>query len=115
MQCTCIFFHLLIYEFIFKYRFGYNDKNLKQSASIVASLIQTCKDPIWAVIGISALVSGLMGWIVVGYMGLIEGIAILITSVCIIVISTFADYLKDKQLIALKGAQLDENIACIRG
>ena len=93
MLRTCIFFHFVIYELIFKYRFGANDKNLKKSASVIASLVQTCKDPIWAVIGVSALVSGLMGWIIVGYMGLVEGIAILLTSVLIILVTTGADYL----------------------
>jgi len=74
-------------------KFGANLKMLKQPASIVESFKQAAMDTTWLVIAISAIVSGVMGWIVVGYGGLIEGIAIILTGLLIICVTTLADYL----------------------
>lgn len=55
----------------------------------------------WWVIAGSALLSGILGWIIIGLGGLVEGISIIVAGLFIILVTTFADYAKDKSFINL--------------
>jgi len=56
-----------------------------------------------------------MGWIIIGFGGLVEGISIIMAALFIVVVTTLADYVKDRQFVKLKGLILDEVVPCIRG
>ena len=56
-----------------------------------------------------------MGWIIVGFGGLVEGISIILAAVFIVIVTTLADYVKDRQFLKLTGLVLDEAVPCIRG
>jgi hypothetical protein len=55
----------------------------------------------WWVIAASALLSGILGWIVIGFGGLVEGVSIIIAGLFIILVTSLADWAKDKSFVNL--------------
>ena len=69
----------------------------------------------WWVVGGSAVLSGVFGGFRHGWGGLGEGIAILVATIVIMTIGTFADLYKDKKFVGLQSLIKEENIAVVRG
>jgi len=82
---------------------------------MLESIKQTLQDRLWMVAagtaGISAIGNALIG----DWEGLGEGLAVIIAIVLIIVITSIADYVKDRRFINLQSLIKDENVAVIRG
>lgn len=63
----------------------------------------------------TALLSGICGGAVHGWGGLVEGLSIIIASLLIMLIGTFADYKKDQQFVGLQSLIKEEDVPVIRG
>ena len=83
------------------YRFGYNQKPVPKPPTLIESIQQTADDKLWWVVIGSAIVSGLFGGIANGWGGLVEGLAIVVATVVIIIVTSTADYFKDKSFVGL--------------
>ena len=86
----------LILNFIFN-SFGKNTKPVAQVASFWGSFCDTLKTPIFLALIISAILSSVCEIAQVGFIdGVGDGLAIIISTLGLILITSLADYLKDK-------------------
>jgi len=79
--------------------FGANKKPLPPPASFFESFKQEATNIIWMFIAASAILAGLIGWIVNSASALWEAISIIVIGAGIIAISVLADWCKDKQFV----------------
>ena len=85
-------------------------------ASLLESLIDTIKERIWIIAGISALAASIGGMIKAGSItGGAEGFGLLIFAAIIIVITSLVDYIKDSRFVTLQQLLKNETVSVIRG
>jgi len=95
--------------------FGKNSKPLPQLPTIFESIKQTAQDKLWWCVGGAAVFSALSGGIFLGFAGLVEGFSIVLAALLIISITSLADWIKDKQFVALQSLIKEEEVTVIRG
>lgn len=81
--------------------FGANSKALPKLPGILTSIILEAKSVIWIVIVVSAILAGICGIFVNGYKKIIEALSIILVAAIIIVITSTADWIKDRKFIQL--------------
>jgi len=96
--------------------YGKNTKPLPVMNSFLSSLKQVMReDKTWIAVAFTALISGICGAISLGWNGLAEGISIIIVAIMMLIISSLADYVKDRKFIDLASLVKDESIPVVRG
>lgn len=91
----------MIFTELFNFSFGQNKKPVARVPTLIESIKQTANDKIWWVVAGSALLSGLCGAIANGWGGLIEGLAIIIATLVMIITTSTADFFKDRSFVNL--------------
>jgi len=81
--------------------FGKNTKPLPTLPPFSESVKSELSNKIWWGLAGAALLSALCGWITVGVGALAEGISIIIAGIVMILITSGADYLKDRNFVTL--------------
>ena len=76
---------------------------------------QEARNILWVIIAATALFSGICGIFVNGWKKIIEAISIVGVAIIILLITAYADYMKDQRFVKLQGLVKDENITVIRG
>lgn len=87
------------------YSFGKNNKPIKDQPPLMDSIKQECKQKLWWVVGASAVFSGLCGAFTIKdapwYMGIFEGVSIILAAMFIMLVSSIADMIKDRKFLKL--------------
>lgn len=95
--------------------FGRNVKPLAQQATFIESIKQTAQDRVWWVATGSAAVATIGNALTWDIEGLGEGLAIIIAIALIIIVTSLADWLKDRRFVELQSYIKDETVPVVRG
>lgn len=95
--------------------FGENKRPLPQLPKLVDSIKQMAKEKIWLVVIGSALITSICGYFAYGLSGMAEGISIVIVTIFLLVVSTLADWIKDRQFVRLQSLVQEDTVTAIRG
>lgn len=96
--------------------YGTNTKPLPVINKFHESFKQVVKeDKTWLAVALTAVVSGICGAFSLGWAGLSEGISIIIVAFLMLMISSLADFIKDRKFVDLHSMLKDESIPVIRG
>jgi hypothetical protein len=79
--------------------FKSNRKPLPELPALMDSVKQEAKNIMWVSVAATALFAGLCGLFVNGWKAIIEGISIVIVAAVILVVTSAADWMKDKRYI----------------
>ena len=85
----------------FFYSYGKNIKPLPTLPPFYESVRNELGNKIWWGLAGASILSALCGWIAVGVGALTEGISILIAGIFMILITSGADYVKDRNFVTL--------------
>jgi magnesium-transporting ATPase (P-type) len=97
--------------------FTANSKPLPATPKFLDSIKQEGSNKMWWVVGGSALLSGLCGAFVLTpwYMGIWEGISIILAAMFIMLVSSVADMIKDRRFVELLSMNKEDSVPVIRG
>lgn len=98
-----------------KKHFGKNTKPLAQTPKLIDSIKQTLREPIWAVLAISAVFAGIVESLCEDWTEIGEAISVIVMTLFLIAVTAFADLVKDKKFVELQSHIKDEFVPVIRG
>jgi magnesium-transporting ATPase (P-type) len=79
------------------------------------SFVNEVKKIIWVVAGITALISAIINFFTAGWAGAYPGLALIVFSLLVILITAFIDWIKDGAIIRQQELLKEETISVIRG
>jgi hypothetical protein len=69
--------------------------------NLIDSIKQTLREPVWAVLVITAIIAGIFDAIFVGFSEIGEVISIVLMTLFLIAVTSIADLVKDKKFVQL--------------
>jgi len=95
--------------------FGKNEKPRAQIPPFKESLRDAMDEKIYLILAICAAISIITGMIAEPKLGWMKGVSIIVATLALIVISSLADWTKDKAFVSLQSLGKDEEQSVVRG